>query len=55
MQVKVSKDSVIITDSDLIEQLEELEKAKSVDDKTFIFQINEQSPFILDVSALSKN
>lgn len=44
-----------ITDDNLIEQLEELEKAKSVDDKTFISQINEQLPFILDVSALSKN
>ena len=44
-----------ITDTDLIEQLDELEKAKSVDDKTFISQINEQLSFILDVSALSKN
>lgn len=55
MQVIVTKDNVKITDTDLIEQLEELEKAKSVDDKTFISQINEQLPFILDVSALSKN
>jgi hypothetical protein len=45
----------IITNETLISQLEELKKAKSVDDKTFISQINEQLPFVLDVSALSKN
>lgn len=44
-----------ITNNTLISQLEEFEKAKSVDNKTFISQINEQLPFILDVSALSKN
>lgn len=45
----------IITDTDLIEQLEDLKTAKSVEGQTNITQVNEEMPFILDVSGLKKD
>ena len=43
-----------ITNSTLIEQLEAIYKAKSVKDKTYITQTNEELPFILDVEAIKE-
>ena len=43
-----------ITNSTLIEQLEAISKAKSVKDKTFITQTNDELPFILDVEAIKE-
>ena len=44
-----------ITDTDLIEQLETIRTAKSVENKTIISQTNADLPFIISASALSKN
>ena len=44
-----------ITDTTLIEQLEDLKTAKSVEGQTNITQVNEELPFILDVSGLKKD
>ena len=44
-----------ITDTTLIEQLDNLEKAYSYDTQTNISQDNDDLPFILDVTALKKN
>ena len=44
-----------ITDTDLINQLNTLKNAKSIDDKTFINQTNADLSFIISASALSKN
>ena len=44
-----------ITDTDLINQLEDLKTAKSVEGQTNITQTNEELPFILDVSGLKKD
>lgn len=43
-----------ITNSTLIEQLEAIYKAKSVKDKTYITQTNDELPFILDVEAIKE-
>ena len=43
-----------ITNSTLIEQLEAISKAKSVKDKTYITQTNDELPFILDVEAIKE-
>ncbi len=43
-----------ITDYELINQLNELEKAKGYDNTTNIIQANDNLPFILDVRALKK-
>ena len=43
-----------ITNTTLIEQLEAISKAKSVKDKTYITQTNEELPFILDVEAIKE-
>lgn len=43
-----------ITNTTLIEQLEAISKAKSVKDKTYITQTNEELPFILDVEAIEE-
>ena len=43
-----------ITNSTLIEQLEAISKAKSVKDKTYIIQTNDELPFILDVEAIKE-
>lgn len=43
-----------ITDTTLIEQLEAISKAKSVKDKTYITQTNDDLPFILDVQAIKE-
>ena len=44
-----------ITATTLIEQLEDLKTAKSVEGQTNITQVNEELPFILDVSGLKKD
>ena len=44
-----------ITDTTLIEQLEDLKTTKSVEGQTNITQTNEELPFILDVSGLKKD
>lgn len=43
-----------ITNTTLIEQLEAISKAKSVKDKTYITQTNDDLPFILDVEAIKE-
>lgn len=43
-----------ITNTTLIEQLEAIYKAKSVKDKTYITQTNDDLPFILDVEAIKE-
>jgi len=43
-----------ITNTTLISQLEAISKAKSVKDKTYITQTNEELPFILDVEAIKE-
>ena len=43
-----------ITNSTLIEQLEAIYRAKSVKDKTYITQTNDELPFILDVEAIKE-
>lgn len=43
-----------ITNTTLIEQLEAIYKAKSVKDKTYITQTNDELPFILDVEAIKE-
>ena len=43
-----------ITNSTLIEQLEAISNAKSVKDKTYITQTNDELPFILDVEAVKE-
>ena len=43
-----------ITNSTLIEQLEAIAKAKSVKDKTYITQTNEEIPFIIDATAIKE-
>lgn len=43
-----------ITDTSLISQLEAIFNAKSVADKTYITQTNDDLPFILDVSAIKE-
>ena len=43
-----------ITNTTLIEQLEAISNAKSVKDKTYITQTNEELPFILDVEAIKE-
>lgn len=43
-----------ITNTTLIEQLEAIYKAKSVKDKTYITQANDDLPFILDVEAIKE-
>ena len=43
-----------ITNTTLIEQLEAISKAKSVKDKTYITQTNDELPFILDVEAIKE-
>ena len=43
-----------ITNSTLIEQLETIANAKSVKDKTYITQTNDELPFILDVEAIKE-
>lgn len=46
--------NTLITDYELINQLNELEKAKGYDNTTNIIQANDNLPFILDVRALKK-
>ena len=43
-----------ITDEILLAQLEVISKAKSVKDKTYITQTNEENPFIIDATAIKK-
>ena len=43
-----------ITNTTLIEQLEAIYRAKSVKDKTYITQTNDELPFILDVEAIKE-
>ena len=43
-----------MTNTTLIEQLEAISKAKSVKDKTYITQTNDELPFILDVEAIKE-
>lgn len=43
-----------IKNTTLIEQLEAISKAKSVKDKTYITQTNDELPFILDVEAIKE-
>lgn len=43
-----------ITNTTLIDQLETISKAKSVKDKTYITQTNDELPFILDVEAIKE-
>lgn len=43
-----------ITNTTLIEQLEAIYKAKSVKDKTYVTQTNDELPFILDVEAIKE-
>ena len=43
-----------ITNTTLIEQLEAISKAKSVKDKTYVTQTNDELPFILDVEAIKE-
>ena len=52
--VLVTPTETEITNTTLIEQLEAISKAKSVKDKTYITQTNDELPFILDVEAIKE-
>ena len=43
-----------ITNTTLIEQLEAISKAKSVKEKTYISQTNDELPFVLDIQAIKE-
>ena len=43
-----------ITNATLTEQLEAISKAKSIKEKTYVTQTNDELPFVLDVEAIKK-